>query len=103
MVILIFTKQPMGKALYFDVSSFGISKWKFLLFQSICKLCRTNQNNPMMIWFIGDEMTLKTILLQCDPMVIFNALVLCITNFKERLQPSITSIAINMVSSLGVV
>jgi hypothetical protein len=39
----------------------------------------------MMIGFIGNEM------------VISNALVLCITNSKERLQPSITSIDINMV------
>jgi hypothetical protein len=51
----------------------------------------------MMIWFVGDEMTLKFFLLQCNPMVISNALVLCIMNFKERLQSSITSIAIDMV------
>jgi hypothetical protein len=97
MVILIFTKPTYGQTLHFDVSSLGTSKWIFLLFQSICRLCKMNHNNPMLMGFVGNEMTLKAILLQCDPMVISNALVLCITNFKEKLQPSITSIAINMV------
>ncbi len=34
-----------------------------------------NQDNPMMIGFVRDEMTLKTTLLKCDPMVISNVLV----------------------------
>ncbi len=32
-----------------------------------------NHDNPMMIRFVGDEMTLKTTLLLCDPIVIVNA------------------------------
>ncbi len=38
----------------------------------------------MMIGFFGDEMTLKTTLLMCEPMVTFNALVSCVTSLDER-------------------
>ncbi len=87
----------MAKALHFDVFSFGASKWKLLICQSTCRLCKMNQNNPMMIGFVGDEMTLKIILLVCNPMVIFNALVSCVVSYKERFWPLITSIATSMV------
>jgi len=39
----------------------------------------------MMIGFVENEMTLKTILLVCDPMVISNALVSCIIALEEKL------------------
>ncbi len=87
----------MGKALHFYFSSFGVSKWKLLICQSTCRLCKTNQDNPMMIRFFGDEMTLKITLLVCNPMVIFNALVSCVISSKERLWPLITSIVSSMV------
>jgi hypothetical protein len=48
---------------------------KTLCMQSTCALCKVSQNNAMMPRFFGDEMTLKTILLMCDPIVISNALV----------------------------
>jgi hypothetical protein len=60
----------MNGALHFDVSSFGISKWKLFMSQSIHKLCRMKQDNPMTVDFVRDEMTLKTILLVCDAMII---------------------------------
>jgi hypothetical protein len=44
----------------------------------------------MMIRFVGYEMTLKTTLLVCDPMVISNALVSCVIGFKKKLQLSLT-------------
>jgi len=34
-----------------------------------------SQDNPMMIGFVRDEVTLKTTLLECDAMVISNVLV----------------------------
>jgi len=58
-----------------------------------------SHDNPMIIRFIEDEMTLKTILLLCDPIVIVNALVSCITSPKKRFQPSITSTATSVVFS----
>jgi hypothetical protein len=50
-----------------------------------------SQDNPTMIRSVEDEMTLKTILLICDPMVISNALVSCVISFEKRFQSSITS------------
>jgi hypothetical protein len=44
-----------------------------------------SQNNSMMIGFVKDEMTQKTTLLICDPMVISNVLVSCVTGLEERL------------------
>jgi len=49
----------------------GISKWKFLVCQSIHGLCRTSQDNLMMTRFLGDEMTLKTTLLVWEPTLTF--------------------------------
>jgi hypothetical protein len=39
----------------------------------------------MMIGFVENEMTLKTISLVCDSMVISNALVSCIIGLAEKL------------------
>jgi hypothetical protein len=75
----------MGEALHLYAYSLGISKWKFYVCHSICGLCRTGQYKPMMIGFVENEMTLKTILLVCDPMVISNALVSCIIGLVEKL------------------
>jgi hypothetical protein len=44
-----------------------------------------NHDNPMTIGFVEDEMTLKAILLVCVPIVIFKALVSCVTCLEERL------------------
>jgi hypothetical protein len=51
------------------------------------------QNEPMMIRFVGNEMTLKITLLLCDLIVTINALVPCVTSLRERFQSSIISIA----------
>jgi hypothetical protein len=53
------------------------------------------QDNPMMIDFIGDEMTLKTILLVCNRMIISNALVSCVVSFEK--EPLITSTITNTI------
>jgi hypothetical protein len=75
----------MDEALHLYVSSLGISKWKFYMRHSIYGLCRTSQYNPMMTGFVENEMTLKIILLICDPIVISNALVSCIISLEEKL------------------
>jgi hypothetical protein len=41
--------------------------------------------DKMMIGFFGEEMTLKMTLLECDPMVISNALVSCVTSPKKKI------------------
>jgi hypothetical protein len=48
-----------------------------------------SHDNPMMIRFVRDEMTLKTTLLLCDPIVTINTLVSCVKDPKERFRPSI--------------
>ncbi len=58
-----------------------------------------NHDNPMMIGFVRDETTLKIILLLCDPIVIFNTLVSCVTSLEERFQPLITLTTINVIFS----
>jgi hypothetical protein len=55
-----------------------------------------NHDKPMMIGFVGDEITLKTTLLVCVPILIFKALVSCIIGLEERLQPLMTSMATSM-------
>jgi hypothetical protein len=55
-----------------------------------------NQDNPMMIGFVKDEIVLK-LFHPYDPMVISNALVSCITSFKKKLWPLMTSTAIDEV------
>ncbi len=57
-----------------------------------------NQDNPMMIGFVEDEMTLRIILLECNSMVISNALVSCVTSLKKRFQLLMISIAINVIT-----
>jgi hypothetical protein len=52
-----------------------------------------NHDKPMMIGFIGDEMTLKATLFVCIPILIFKGLVSCVTSPKQILQPLMTSIA----------
>jgi len=78
---------------------YGVSKWRLLICQSICGLCKTNQDNPMMIGFLGDEMTLKTTLLVWELVVTFNGLISCLTNPDERFQPSMTSTNIGVLFS----
>ncbi len=84
---MFFTKVSQSMTSYY-----GVSKWRLFICQSTCGLCRTNQDNPMMTRFLGDEMTLKTTLLVWEPMVTSNGLVSCVTSLDERFQPSMTSI-----------
>jgi len=42
-----------------------------------------NHDNPMMIRFVKDEITLKITLLLCDPIITINALVSCIRCLKK--------------------
>jgi hypothetical protein len=56
-----------------------------------------NHDNPMMIRFVGNEMTLKTTLLLHNLFIIVNTLVSCVTGHEKRFWPSITSIAIGVV------
>jgi hypothetical protein len=63
----------------------GVSKWKFFIHQSIHGLCRTSQDNPMMTWFLWDEMTLKTTLLVWELMVTSNGLVSWVIGPNEKL------------------
>ncbi len=72
-------------------------KMKLLVCQSIRRLCKTNHDNPMTIGFVGDEMSLKATLLVCILIITFKALVSCVTSLEERLWPSMTSQAINML------
>ncbi len=58
-----------GKISYFGVVLFIDSKWKLLVYQSIQGLYKINHDNPVMIGFVRFEMTLKTTLLLCDPIV----------------------------------
>ncbi len=83
---MFFSKVSHSKA-----SCCGVSKWRFFICQSIWGLCKTNQDNPMMIGFLKDEMTLKTTLLVWKPMVNLpsNGLVSYVTS--ERFRPSMTS------------
>jgi len=43
-----------------------------------------NHDNPMIIGFVEDEMTLKIILLLCDLIVIINVLSSCTIGFEKR-------------------
>jgi hypothetical protein len=53
----------------------------------------------MMIGFVEDGMTLKTIVLLCDPIIIINALVSCVIGLEDRFQPSIILIATGVIFS----
>jgi hypothetical protein len=61
-----------------------------------------SHENPMMIGFVENEMTLKTTLLLCDPIIIINALVSCITSPEERFQPMLISTTIGVAFSTNV-
>jgi hypothetical protein len=50
----------------------------------------------MMTRFFGDEMTLKTILLMCDPIITSNVLVSCVIGLEEKFQLLMTSIGIGL-------
>jgi len=78
------SKMFVGKALIFGIVLFTDSKWRLFIFQSALGLCKMHHDNPMMIRFVKDEMTLKTTLLLCDPIVTVNALVSCIISPEER-------------------
>ncbi len=80
-------------------SCFGVSKWRLFVCQSIRKLYRASQNNPMMTIFLINEMTLKTTLLMWKPMVTFNALVSCAIGPNDKLWPSMTLIKTNVFFS----
>jgi len=69
---------------YFKALCYGVSKWRLFICQSICGLCRTSQNNPM-IRLLKNEMTLRITLLVWEPMVTFNGLVSCVIRPNERL------------------
>jgi hypothetical protein len=43
----------MLKSSHFKASCFGSSKWNFFIRQSTCGLCKTTQNDPMMMGFLG--------------------------------------------------
>ncbi len=65
----------------------------------IQRLCKMSHDNPMMIGFARDEMTLKKILILCDPIITINTLISCIIGLEEKLQSSITSTAIGVAFS----
>ncbi len=73
-----------------------VLKWRFLICQSICELCKVSQNTR----FFGDEMTLKTTLLVWKLMVTSNALVSCVINPDEKLESSMTSTSSNVFFSI---
>ncbi len=58
-----------------------------------------NHDDLMMIGFVINEMTLKTTLLLCDPIVTDNALVSCVTSLERRFQPLITLTIVGIVFS----
>ncbi len=84
---------------YFGVVLFINSKWRLLIFRSIRGLCKMSHDNPMMIRFVGDEMTLKTTLLLYDPIVTVNVLDSCITSPKERFRISIILTTVSVTFS----
>jgi len=85
--------------LYFGVFLFIDSKWKLLVFQSIRRLCKMSHDNPMMIRFVRNEMTLKTTLLLYDLIITINTLGSCVTTHEERLWTSIILTATSITFS----
>jgi extradiol dioxygenase family protein len=98
----------MLENLYFGVVMFIDSKCKFLIFQSTQGLCKMSHDNQMMIRFVGDEMTLKTTLFLCDPIVSVNALDSCVTRVMKKtsdhqsLKPPLVSLSPPMPSYIVV-
>jgi hypothetical protein len=58
-----------------------------------------SHDNPMMIGFVRDDMTLKTTLLLCGLIITVNVLVSCVTGPKKRFRPSIASTTTGVVFS----
>jgi hypothetical protein len=58
-----------------------------------------SHDNPMMIMFVRNGMTLKTTLLLCDQIDIVNTLVSCIISLEKRFRPLITLTATNVTFS----
>ncbi len=83
---LILPHMLVLKASHFEASCFNVLKWKLLVYQSICGLCKKTQDNAMMIEFFRDEMTLMTKKIVCDAIVTLNALVSRVTSFKDNHQ-----------------
>jgi hypothetical protein len=86
------------KNLYFGVVLFIDSKWRLIVFQSIQGLCKMSHDNLMIIVFVEDEMTLKTTLLLCDPIVTINALSHALQVLKKKsdhwsLRPPLVSLS----------
>ncbi len=77
------------KSFVFGAILYTDSKWRFFIFQSIQGLCKMSHDNPMMIKFIKDKMTLKTFFLLYDPIITINVLVSCVTSPEKRFRPSI--------------
>ncbi len=86
-----YTTMFMLRPSHSQALCFGVSKWRIFVWQSPHGLCKTSQDNPKMIMFSKDEMTLKTTLLMCKLTITSNALVLCVTSPKEKLLSSMTS------------
>jgi hypothetical protein len=86
----------MEEVLHSSVFYFTTLKFKFYVCRSTFGLCKVSHDNPMMIGCVGDEMTLKITLLLCDPMMVSNALVSCITCPKKIVQPSMISTSIKV-------
>jgi len=89
-MLVIVASQSKGSCL-------GASKLRLFICQSTRGLCKMSQDNPMMIGFFGDKMTLNTTLIKCDLMVISNALVPCVIGHEEILQMSVTSTPIDVI------
>jgi len=86
----------MEEVLHSSVFYFTTLKYKFYVCQSTFGSCKVSHDNPMMIRFVGDEMTLKITLLICDPMMVSNALVSCNICPEKIVQPSM------ILTSIGV-
>ncbi len=54
-----YTTVFMLRPLHSQALCFGVSKWKIFVWQLTHQLCKTSQNNPMMIMFLKDEMHWK--------------------------------------------
>ncbi len=90
----------LRRILHSKALCYGVSKWKLFICQSICELCRTNQDNPMMIGVFRNEMTLMTTLLVWELMVTSDGLVSCVIGLDERFRPLMISINTNVFFSI---
>jgi hypothetical protein len=95
---MVFSKHVEKKGFAFQCIFLWCFEMKTFVCQSIDGLCKMNQDNPMMIGFVEDEMTLRTILVECNSMVISNALVSCVTSPKKKFQLLMILIAISVIT-----